>query len=414
MSATKTKILFIVDYCRKDYVSLLKDTKDHCELTFLFYSSPKEETNAFYKTYGEAVYWSDFQNAGDLLTAVKPEKVVFLYLESYNHIALNLTCKKLGLPTYLLEHGMRADYVVGFDPQVSPSPKYTLPERLHFLYSKFRTFSARIKNRQFLLNTIKRLPPEDADFVKHYIQVRKHHNYLETFRLIKSPKRLPDTYISFSSKIFQIHQEYDNPLPEQEVIHIGIPYFDHLANINAKEPQKSILFIDQPLSEQGLLQWDYAYKKAFAENFVSICTSLKYKLYVKPHPRQDLSLWLEFNQKGKCEIIDDEKLTELAPSVPLIFGFYSTYLMPFAAMKHTTLITYENHPAGKLDVSKSFIDAGVAHPIYDLNELYEILPNIEQLHARQLPNKAKFTEEWMYKFDGKSGERLRDILLKDE
>ncbi|MDX5481750.1 MAG: hypothetical protein LPK07_08710, partial [Hymenobacteraceae bacterium] len=125
-------------------------------------------------------------------------------------------------------------------------------------------------------------------------------------------------------------------------------------------------------------------------------------------------LWKEQQASTTVESINDEQLLSLAPTVPIVLGFYSTYLMPFAALPHTTLITYENHPAGRLNVSKSFIDAGVAHPIYDLEELHEVLPRIEEIHRKQLPNKAKFTEDWLYKFDGKSGERLRDILLSDD
>ncbi|GAA4442034.1 hypothetical protein GCM10023188_41250 [Pontibacter saemangeumensis] len=87
--------------------------------------------------------------------------------------------------------------------------------------------------------------------------------------------------------------------------------------------------------------------------------------------------------------------------------------MPFAAFAHTTVVTYEDHPAGNFLVSKPFTEAGVAQPIYDLEELHSILQNLKALHQKQLPHKAKFTEEWMYKFDGKAGERLRDILLSD-
>ncbi|WP_242927775.1 alpha-2,8-polysialyltransferase family protein [Pontibacter vulgaris] len=410
---TKPNLLIVGEFNRKDYIDLFKASQHYFNFYFLEYISPKEVKSNYYQNYGQAIFWGDFKSANDLLHITRPDKVIFLCIESYNHVALNLACKNANIPTYLLEHGLRADYILGFDPKISPPLHQTTAKKLRYYGLVFQTILARIKNRLFLLNTIKVLPPADAAFVKQFVKVRKHYNCLETFRRIKSDKRLADIYISFTPQIFKVHQAHNSLPPDQRVIHIGVPYFDHLINIKPKAIEKAILLIDQPLAEHGLLKWDQKYKETFIAQFTTICKSHHFKLYIKPHPKQDESLWLKAQQNSLCELIDDDKLTKLAPSIPVITGFYSTYLMPFAAFNYTTLLTLENHPAGRLDVSKSFTDAGVAYPVYDLEELHNLLPNIEQLHAQQLTNKAKFTKDWMYKFDGKSGERLRDILLND-
>ncbi|RAU82220.1 alpha-2,8-polysialyltransferase family protein [Pontibacter arcticus] len=411
---SKPKILFIGDYCRTDYVSLLKDAKNDIYLYFLFYTSPKEETNHGYQAYGQAIYWKNFKDVFALLHQIRPHKVVFLYIESYNHVILNLACRQLNIPTYLLEHGLRADYVFGFDANISPASKKNFIAKIKTYYKLTHNFIARIKSRLFLLNSIKLLPPEDKAFAKHFIKIRSKHNYLDTFRSITSEKRLAENYIGFSSKIYDAFVTHEAPYFSKKATFIGIPYFDALAKQNPAQQIKIILFIDQPLAEHSLLQWNNEIKKTFNTDLSDLCQKHNYQLYVKLHPKQETAGWEELQNQRKCLIINEETLINLAPSIPIVIGFYSTYLMPFAAFPHTTVITYVKHPAGNFPVSAPFVDAGVAHPIYELEELKTILPNIEALHRQQVLNKAKFTEEWMYKFDGKAGERLRDILLSDD
>jgi hypothetical protein len=405
----KPKILFIGDYCRTDYLSMLDMSRDACDFWFLYFASPDEEQDKTYLNYGQAIYWSDYRSAQDLLQALVPHKVLFLYIDTYHSVVLNIACKAAGIFTYHLEHGMRADYSIAYDVTVSP--------QLHQSpYSRFRAFlynfGDRIKSRLFLKNSIRQFSEEDAAFAKEYISVRHRKNYLETFKIVKSLKRIADCYISFSPKVYEVHEQHDHLTRSQRVHFIGIPYFDELATVKQTVPERAILFIDQPLAEKNLLQWSLAYKKAFVEELATIARQHNYKLYVKPHPQQDIAPWQDIRKD--VSIINDEELLQLSGSIPIVIGFYSTYLMPFAAMPHTTLITLENHPAGNLNVSKSFVNAGVAHPVYSLAELPEALHNIAHLHQQQLPDKKKFEQDWLYKFDGKAGERLRDILLSDE
>ncbi|WP_114781668.1 polysialyltransferase family glycosyltransferase [Botryobacter ruber] len=407
----KPKILFIGDYCRMDYLLLLKEAKDSCDFRFLFFSSPTEEQHKAYQKYGQAVYWSDYRSAQTLLSALAPDKVLFLYIDTYHALVLNIACKNAGIPTFHLEHGMRADYAIGYNVSNSPELHQKSFRKIRNLAKLLLNLRSRIKARLFLQNSIRGFSAEDAAFVKEFISIRSKHNYLETFIRLPSKKRTTDYYISFSPKVFQVHQQYDQLSPDHKVFFIGVPYFDKLAHIKPATPQKIILFIDQPLAEHHLLQWTTTFKKAFVKKLAKIVTAHRFNLLVKPHPVQDLALWE--NVTG-VELVDDEKIRKLCSSVSLVMSFYSTYLMPFAAMPHTTLITFENHPAGKLNVSKPFIEAGVSYPVYNLNELNWALEHIDKLHQQQLSNKPKFTEDWLYKFDGKSGERLRDILLKDD
>lgn len=409
-SSDKKKILFVGDYNRADYVSLLKSCKDSIHFTFLNFSSAAEETGSYYTNFGNAIYWKDFNHAYELLRKVNPAKVIFLYIESYHHVALNVACKKLMVPTYLLEHGMRADYAIAFDPDIVPSPKIPFIRKVKTLLSKTSQFSARLKSRLFLHQTISQSTPEDAAFINQYIRTRSKYNFLVTFKKITNPKRLADFYISFSPKVFEIHQVHENLPADQKVHFIGVPYFDELAATAPAVSQKIILFIDQPIAEQGLLGWTMESKKAFTRKIAEICQQHSYSLYIKPHPLQNISPWLEQAKRFNIRLIDDQQLLQCVSSVPLVLGFYSTYLMPLAALPHITLFTLENHPIGKLNVSKPFTDAGVAQPVFNLEELQQLLSRVDEFHEQQLQHKAKFTEDWLYRFDGKSGNRLKEVL----
>ncbi|WP_345161899.1 polysialyltransferase family glycosyltransferase [Pontibacter saemangeumensis] len=407
----KPNILFVGNYNRRDYVDLLLKSKNEFNFFFLEFSSPKEVKNHYFKTYGKCIFWKDYRDAFDLLDKIKPAKVLFLFIEAYNHVALNTACKLVSIPTFHLEHGLRADYTLSLGSErIQSTPPDTHLQLLNSL-NILLNFKDRWKTRLFLLNSIKRFPPPEAEFIKEFIKIRSKHNFLDTAVYIKSHERQPAFYISFSEKIFCTHQEYDVLSDQQKVYYIGIPYFDKLASIIPATPIRAVLLIDQPLAEHSLLNWTVQKKRQFIQTLTQVCSNNHYKLYVKPHPDQNILLWQQRQQE--VEIINDEQLLALAPAIPLILGFYSTLLMPFAAFAHTTVVTYEDHPAGNFLVSKPFTEAGVAQPIYDLEELHSILQNLKALHQKQLPHKAKFTEEWMYKFDGKAGERLRDILLSD-
>ncbi len=381
---------------------------------FLHFSTEAEEKNKDYRWYGEAIYWKDYSNAYEMLQKIKPTKVVFLFIDTFYQAAVNVACKELSIPTYHLEHGLLADYAIAFDSNLCPPPATPFMQRAKEELLKVGELYARVKSRLFLNNTIKCSSHENAEFLRQFIRTRRKNNSLTTFRKLKSPKRFAENYISFSPKIFKVHQDHEALPSNKRVYFIGVPYFDQLAGTKSTKIERAILLIDQPLAEQGLLQWVSDGKVSFVETFLKVCSHHNYRIYVKPHPKQDIKPWQNAEREGLCVIIDALELKRLAPTIPIVLGFYSTLLMPFASFEHTTLVTYENHPAGKYLVSKPFVEAGVAHPIYNLEELHEVLQDVETLHQKQLPNKAKFTEEWMYKFDGKAGERLRNILLSDD
>ena len=409
----KPNLLVVGDYNRKDYIDLFKACRSDFNFFFLEYASSREIQQTYYRSYGRAIFWGDYKDAQDLLAKVRPHKVLFYFIESYYHVMLNLTCKVAGVPTYYIDHGLRD---VNINTRLE---KYFIKKKGKPTYLKYaqklRELLPRLKARIFLQNSARALPQGESDFFKEFYKIRKTNHYIDTFKLINSPLRVADVYITFSHKVYKAHQQHDFLPAEKKVHFIGFPSYDHLAAIKpVPSIGKQIIFLDQGLAARGLLGWTASEYSIFIREITGLCARNGYSLFVKLHPvqpKQEERVW-ETHQNAK--LIDSEDLMKLLPSTSLFIGFFSTYLLPLASLEHTTLLTLENHPVGRIDVSKSFIEAGVAHPLYSMQDLEWALQHIEQLHQKQLPNKAKFTEEWMYKFDGKAGERLRDILLSDE
>ncbi|NEM98260.1 polysialyltransferase family glycosyltransferase [Pontibacter burrus] len=412
----KERLLILCDHNRADFLLPYKRLKEEAELFFLEFASERSITNYSYKEYGEAIFWSEYKDAFALLEQVRPKKVIFLWIDSYQQVALNLACKLKGIKTYIIEHGIR-DWRANIELE-----KYFFNPAKSSLSSRVKELSLelipRFKTRLFLLKTLKNLPEPEKSFLSNYIKLRRRSTFHTVKQKVLSELRLPSAYISYSPKVFSVHQHFDNLRPDFSVHYIGVPMYDELANhIHNVEPvskSNNILLVDQGLANRNLLGWNKNSYKQFLKNLSNYCQSAGFTLSIKFHPSDTNAIRNYDLGNLPANVIDDAQLAQILPHTPVIIGFFSTLLLPLAALPHTTLITLENHPIGKLDVSKSFVDAGVAHPVYSLDELPAVLGNIEQLHQQQLPNKKKFEEEWLYKFDGKAGERLRDILLNDE
>ncbi|TXK47109.1 hypothetical protein FVR03_09685 [Pontibacter qinzhouensis] len=410
--SVKPNILIVGNYNREDVVTAFHALITSFNLYFAEFISYKEETSNYYKTFGKAVYWSDYNNAFDLLAQIKPHKVLFIFIESYHHMALSLACKQLGIKTIIIDHGLRDENInMRLAKFFVRSPKKTsLIKRTSKVVKQFKE---RLRGQLFLIRTKSHLEKQYQEFFTEFCKIRSRIGYEKTVIEINSPLCLPNAYISFSEKNSNGHFPFYLFSHQFESYFIGIPLFDSLPKINKEERlHQNILFIDQGLNCRNLLGWTDSNYSNFLSSLSYNPQFERFKFYIKLHPTQTVeNLYLVKNKN--FELIDDNKLINILPSTYIIIGFFSTYLLPLAAMEHTTVITLENHPVGKLDVSKSFIDAGVAHPVYNMQELDWALQHIDQLHQQQLPNKPKFTEDWLYKFDGKSGERLRDILLQD-
>ena len=405
------RLLVVGDYNRRDFISLFECVVDNAEIFFLEFSYELEVKNAFFEKYGKNIFWKDFSDAYDLLEKIKPNKVIFLFIESYNHIALNVACRKKKIRTYHLEHGFRSYKISKYlhANKTNINKETNIREKAP-LY-------VRIKTSMFFWRTVFKSKLKHAFFLFRFYLIRSRNNGFVTLKKLSSCLTVPEVFISFSPAIYEQHKVLDAFRSKIDVHFIGIPYFDRFAQIKSNKDLHSriALFIDHPHSTKQIFGWNKENKEKFIAEIIDICKKNKFKLLVKPHPSAtvDKDCWSKMIDED-VKIVDEKDLVSILPEVKIIFGFYSTLLLPLLALEHTVGFTFENHPSliGKeFYLSEHLKESGVSNIILNTYSLHSIFENLEHFKNIQGNHKQSFIAKWMYKFDGRSGERLRNVLL---
>ena len=409
----KENLIIVGDYNRSDFLYVARVMHEHYNIYFLEYTHEAEIISDQYKKWGKAIFWGDYKDALDLVDQIKPKMVVFYFIETFNHVALNVTCRYKGIRTYHMEHGIRNYEMLQANiNHIAGQRKLTLADMLR----KLKDIRSRVKGRFFFQNTVAKLPETYSHFLKEYFRVRGSKTVFETFCEVNNPLRIADSYISFSPKIFQFHKKSDH-LPESYPVHfIGCPSFDYLAdsaiNISAGN---NILFIDNAFETYHIFGWHEENKIQFLDQLVSFVESRNKKLWIKPHPYANEKVYAASKKCRNVSFIEDEKnFDEAINDSKIIIGFYSTLLMPMMAMEHTVCFSLEMHPSSpEKEPSMFLVETGATKKINNWEQLGNAFENLDEISDEQKRFKKKFIEDWLYKFDGKSTERLRNILLNE-
>jgi len=414
----KKRILFVGDFNRADFQYAAKLIKDDTDIFFIEYLNEKAITGSEYRQYGKALFWKDYRSAFDLLGKIKPSKVIFYFLESYNHIALNVACKLNGITTYHLEHGMRCykryNALRLHQNQVIKTVSKSPSGRIKAFFSRFDGFNDRLKTRRFFLNTVKESPLAEKEFLQKYYRIRSRNNVLDTFAKVKSEYRMPDKYISFSPLVFRYHQIHESLREDHPVKCIGIPNFDVFYSLqNATWVNKDVLFIDQPFLEQHRYGWTKENKEQFLRDLSSLVKKMGKKLYIKLHPLYRKEVFQVIESESHVVIMNDKDWLQKLHDISIVLGFHSTLMMPFVAMKHICCISLNVHPDIDEGILPSMLESKAIRTIKSLAELHNCFDDIFSVYKEQVQYKEEFTLQWMYKFDGKSSQRLRNILLDE-
>jgi hypothetical protein len=145
-----------------------------------------------------------------------------------------------------------------------------------------------------------------------------------------------------------------------------------------------------------------------------VVKELDLKLHVKRHPADTHDAWSPYLDSAGVTMIDDQRLMELVPVTGTVLGTFSTLQLPLAALAHIALITLEIHPQTGPFPSKPFVDAGVAAAASNFSQLRALLRDRDGLRASQTPHKPAFIKQFMHRFDGQSGARLRDTIVAND
>ncbi len=409
----KGTVIIVGDYNRTDFLYIAQIIHQYYDIYFLEYTHKAEITSEQYKEYGQSVFWGQYKNALAMIDQIKPNMVLFYFIESFNHVALNVACKFAGVKTFHIEHGIR-NYEV-LEANLNQIIENEKPSIGSFV-NKLNNLKSRIKNRLFFQRTVRALPKPYKCFLEQYFQVRSSKSVFETFKEINNPLRVADTYISFSPKIFEFHQKSDY-LPQGYPVHfIGCPSFDYLAEvIDGQSGGTNILFIDNAFETQHLFGWDESNKIKFLSQLVNFAVAHNKQLYIKPHPYTVPKVYEAAKQNKRVTFIGSHKsFIESIIDTQVVIGFYSTLLMPLMALKNTVCFSLEMHPLKlKKEPSAFLVNTGATKRIATWEELKNAFDQLDQIHNDQKQVKNKFLKNWLYKFDGQSTERLKSVLLDE-
>lgn len=243
----KEKILLVWGYYRKDWTSLFEKTSVEFDYTYLFWIYREQDVTVA-PTSGQVAYWGDFKNAYQIIEKHQPKKVVFMSIDNLHTIALTIACKRMQIPTYVLQHGVYhplSNYLTleGIKQQKKSTQ----------LLNNSKLTATRVRNFLilFYLRTI------GLDLKAFYFMVRflfskmRNTEFLSLIKA-KSPIRLADRYIVYTKPNAALYAERDG-VQQDDMIEIGFPLLDDFTEAskqsNTVEPY--YVLIDQPLAESN-------------------------------------------------------------------------------------------------------------------------------------------------------------------
>jgi hypothetical protein len=404
----KPVLLVVGDFTRKDFLQNFDKLKEHFSIYFLEYSYQGELKNRIFEGYGDVLFWKDFTNAQQLIKRIKPAAVVFFFIEALNHVALLNACKFLQIRTYHLEHGLR-----DLDLQLYLKDKAQNPNNVPNQGNV--PFTIKIRNRLFFEWTRFTLPARYRKFLTQYKKLRLRNSILDTFLATKDELRTADHYISFSPGVFKFHQRLDGLGNNKPVSFIGLPYFDYIKNDPARtfDPaNKKILFIDSAFHLEQSYGWTWESRAVFLKELNRAVGASGYELWIKKHPLDRSDFWSD----GSWHVIEQEDWFSLWNNFNIIFGEYSTLLIPLSGLAHTVCFCFEVHPIKGYKASRFLVEGGVCDEIDDPGTIEAILRNplkLEEVYKRQNLSKELFLKNWLTYLDGASTDRLTELIISN-
>lgn len=393
----RPRILLVWPYRRQDWIEVFRLMQEDFQFIFLSSIHPGLDEVAP-PAYAEVVYWHQFQNAAAVLEQVRPEKIVFMSLDSALSIALNVYAQTRQVQTYILQHG---------------------------IYSNYKDY--RVRERQWKKNNVVRQVSEGKrevsfstgrfmwrslvgwrkliliPFVLYTFFARKK-GYYWSARYFNFSGKKPSFFICFSPRNAIIHQQLEKAKPS-ELLFIGSPELDRYlmpASLPAAEQERFFLHIDQAFAEHSMGEELASREKmtAFYLTLNNFCLKHQARLYIKLHPESYKTTW--FPQHPNIVYLKHvPDFNAYIQGALGCFGFYSTMVIPAVYWKKVNLFR----------LNYSFLQEQLEHlgiaRVLDFWRFDESEISFD-FEKSQI---AAFEREFFYKTDGKSLDRLREILM---
>lgn len=392
----KKKILINWDYSRKDLLAPILKLVDEFDLIFIYF---KTATEYVYdnKTI-EIIHWSDFSSPYILLSAIKPDKVVFCDIESFHQLALNIACKNNGIKTYHLEHGLK-------DPD---EISLAFDDYKKNMYEISSTKVPAISTFYFFLRAIKFINITNLYNLIKFVYYRRKYGIQVGLHKCQYELRNADYYINFTKQNSKRLFDRDG-IREDQLILIGNPSYDEIfennTNLNFSK-ENYFLLIDTPLADEPAINFSYEQVNSFYFKLNEFCINKQSKLYIKLHPKSYNSL-----KNGKflshpniiyiCQTADLTKITLEAKG---FFGFFSSMLVPIIYLKKCILFEI-----GSQTIQKEWEKLGM---VKNLDFFTFLSTDISFDDFEKNEGKvAEYVIKYLYKADSNSLQRLKEILF---
>jgi hypothetical protein len=406
------RVLVVGTINRPDILSMFDKARGQVELHFLEYfhhwGFPLEPSR--YAPYGKVHCWHELKSAESFLRELRPERIFFMYVSSLNQIALRLAARKLGIPTYHLEHGFRRPFGDKLD-----ADGMLLDRRRRFTWKKLRYETpVAAGNHAFFLRSLVNLSGAERRRLLELGWVLYVTGATPELMASYADLRRTDHYVAFSPATFAYHAESDRVASAEvppKVHYVGVPYFDELDSVDTGTVDpRNVILVDHQFHNGNLFGWTLDFRKRWVAEIARLIHEHDLRLYVKEHPGDVSRSWEPHLAPNRIELVGKDGLAALMPSTRLVLGTFSTMQMPLAAMPHTAVVSLEIHPQDGYFSSRVLVEAGAAHVVRSFDELSAVLRAPQPILEAQARRKSEYVERFVHRRDGRAGERLRDIL----
>ena len=388
-------ILLNWDYHRLDLTEYLLDFSDEVNLVFLFDFQATEVPDYMKKNISKVLYWSNFKSPYQLLRSVRPDKVVFNDIEAFNQLALNIAAKNSGIPTYVLQHGLRGDFEIRDALSISKLQPVTFSHTSKWSLQFFLR-SLQLKNSRWLPSIVK------------FLYQRKKLDLTTALFKNQFALREADLYIEFSEENKGYFQTRDG-VKDQKFLLTGNPTLDqYLVYFNSHLPPGPaagyFLLIDCPFSDTALLdgkKMSLADKNSYLNKLNTIAQYNGKRLVVKLHP-------LTYHSEG---LLNDENIQYLTQVdvKPWLAGAAGVFFVHFSSMT----------PAILPFKPSIYFDVGFKEHTVLFSKLSVTIYHLASVEASEIKvGDSNLVDEaslirFLYKTDGKAAQRIKEILCKD-
>jgi hypothetical protein len=367
------------------------------EFIHLIHNEEKERTEILSPF--KMIYWFDYSTPHSLLTDIRPDKIFSEFPTDLKGVALRVLAKKKGIPWISMTHGIvfesTGDIVIKNDNS----------------FSSFNKSKRYFKTSIFYLSIVPSFNIRKSVMLLKYFFAFLSKGYYEASLTVKFSERNPDKYIVFQKKnAARFYQSMSN-IEEEKLIPIGVPMFDEIFNsFNKPEAfsgQKFYLMIDTAwifqsnLPSEDIINATYLKLAEFARKDDAV-------LKVKLHPH-----WYEkanFPQHPNIEYLRNLSpldLTSLMKNTVGCFLYFSTLSVPLVVYKNCYFLGYR-----KVEYEVDLWKEKRLIKYIDIENFDTDDVSFESFTDNRKDGLDEFITDYLYAVDGKSVERLGNILAE--